>query len=160
MLVVTNHHPHHAANVARFQAAGVAVLAQAHALPRLAAAAPPAASAVKAPGPLVAFDREYRLRIGGVSVDLFHFGSAHTDNDTVVWFPDLKVLAVGDLYTAGTPQPDRAAGGSLAGWSSALDQMLKLDVERVVPSLGPIVGRAELQALKSRIDAVQLNRRD
>jgi len=152
VLVVTDHHAHHTADLAPFRAAGVAVLAQENARQRLPIAAETPASGSKVPGPVIGFERDYKLRIGGVAVDLFHFGSGHTDNDTVVLFPDLKVVAVGDLFTTGTPLPDVASGGSLAGWSSVLEQVLKLDFELVVPGNGPIVGRAELMSLKSRID--------
>jgi hypothetical protein len=45
---------------------------------------------------------------------LFHFGNAYTDADTVVYFPNLRVVAVGNLFSA-TPDPDFSAGGSLWG---------------------------------------------
>jgi hypothetical protein len=61
------------------------------------------------------------------------------------------VIAVGKLYTSGVPRPDESAGGSLAGWASALAQILALDVDRVVPDEGPIVTRADLRALAARI---------
>ena len=51
-----------------------------------------------------------------------HFGNAHTDGDTVVYFTNLKVVAVGDLFTPGTPEPDFSAGGSLVGWGPVLAQ--------------------------------------
>jgi hypothetical protein len=31
-----------------------------------------------------------------------HFGNAYTDGDTVVYFPNLKVVSVGDLFTPNT----------------------------------------------------------
>jgi len=45
--------------------------------------------------PTFTYDKEYRLTLGGVEAQLFHFGNAHTNRDTVVYFPSLKVVAVG-----------------------------------------------------------------
>jgi hypothetical protein len=64
------------------------------------------------------------------------------------------VVAVGDLYTPGTPEPDYSAGGSLVGWGPVLAQILKLDFDVVVPSTGPMVTRADLEAFKTRIDTL------
>src|SRR5208337_4579107 len=82
---------------------------------------------------------------------LMHFGNAHTSGDTVVYFPNLKVVAVGDLF-APTPDPDFSAGGSLVGWGPVLAQILKLDFDVVVPSTGPTVTRAVLEAFKAKIE--------
>ena len=154
VLIVTDHHPQHSGNVPQFVAAGVAVLVQDHAKSRLPAIPAPAASASRAPGPVVGFDRDYKLRMGGVEVQVFHYGPGHTDNDAVFYFPDLQVIAVGDLLTAEVPVPDVAAGGSLVGWRAALEQVLKLDFEIVVPSTGPLATRADLQAFKARLDTL------
>ena len=64
-----------------------------------------------------------------------HFGNAHTNGDTVVYFSNMKVIAVGDLFTS-APDPDRSAGGSLAGWGSVLAEILKLDFDFAIPSKG------------------------
>jgi glyoxylase-like metal-dependent hydrolase (beta-lactamase superfamily II) len=149
VLILTDHHDDHAGNNAQFMTAGVAIIAQENAKNRLPAYQPTGGK--KAP-PVVAFDREYTLQLGGVEVKLMHFGNAHTDGDTVVYFTDLKVVAVGDLFTPGTPDPDYAAGGSLVGWGPVLAQTLKLDFDVVVPSTGPMVTRADLEAFKAKID--------
>jgi len=62
-------------------------------------------------------------------------------------------VAVGDLYSSGAPQPDFAGGGSLVEWGSALEAVLKLEFDLAVPSSGPNLSRAQLQAFKARIDA-------
>lgn len=76
----------------------------------------------------------YQRRVGGV-------------------LPDSKVVAVGDLFTRNTPHPDLSAGGSLRGWGLALAETLKLDFDVVVPSAGSMFARADLEALKTKIDA-------
>jgi glyoxylase-like metal-dependent hydrolase (beta-lactamase superfamily II) len=82
-----------------------------------------------------------------------HFGNAHTNGDSVVYFTNLKVVAVGDLYAV-TPDPDFSAGGSLVGWGPVLAEILKLDFDVVAPGTGPQVTRADLEAFKSRIDTL------
>lgn len=151
VVIVTDHHEHHTGNHAQFLAAGIAVIAQQNAKPRLPAGPAPGAKPV---GPVVTFDREYKLHMGGIEVDLYHFGNGHSDNDTVVHFPDMKVIAVGDLYSTAAPEPDFAGGGSLAGWGPELDQLLKLDFDVVVPSVGPLLARADLVAFKVKVDTL------
>jgi cyclase len=92
------------------------------------------------------------LRLGGVEAQLMHFANAYTDGDTVVYFPNLKVVAVGDLFTPGTPAPDFSGGGSLVDWGPVLAQILKLDFDVVVPSTGPMITRDDLVAFKTKID--------
>ena len=110
-------------------------------------------SGAKVGAPDITFDRGYTLRLGGIEVQLLHFGNAHTSGDTVVYFPNLKVVAVGDLF-APTPDPDFAAGGSLVNWGPVLGEVLKLDFDVAVPSTGPTIGRADLAAFKARIDTL------
>ena len=71
----------------------------------------------------------------------------------MVYFPDLKVIAVGDLF-APTPNPDFSAGGNLVDWGPLLAQILKLDFDVVVPGTGPMVARADLEAFKTKIDTL------
>jgi len=159
VVIFTNHHDLHAGNRIQFIDAGVAVLAHADALPRLAATqAPPtpasAAGARGKPGTVFGFQRRHDFRMGGVEVQLHEAGPAATGGDIVVLFPDLRVLAVGELYSQEAPLPDFGGGGTLAGWGPALEQVLKLDFDLAVPSIGPPVGRAELVAFKERVQTL------
>lgn len=98
------------------------------------------------------------LRIGGIEVRSMHFGGAHAGGDSIVYFPNLRVVAVGDLFTSAT-NPDFSAGVSPIDWRLALAQILKLDFDVVVPSKGPPVSRADLEAFKVKIDTLaQLSR--
>jgi glyoxylase-like metal-dependent hydrolase (beta-lactamase superfamily II) len=102
---------------------------------------------------LVTYGSEYPIRMGGAEAQVLHFGNAYSNRDTVVYFPNLKVVVVGDLFAA-EPAPDFAAGGSLVGWGPVLEQILKLDFDTVVPSQGPVITRADLQAFKTKIDTM------
>ncbi len=151
VLVLTDHHEEHAGNSAQFAAAGVAIVAQREALASLGL---PESHDAAGRSLVVAYDDERTLSLGGVEVQLKHFGPARTSGDTVVYFPDMKIVALGDLFSTDAPVPDFAAGGSLLGWASVLARVLELDFDRVVPGRGPVVGRAALVAFQDKLDAV------
>lgn len=150
-LIVTDHHEDHTGNNARFLAAGVQIIAQENAKQFLPA---DNSSNAKSVLPTFTYARDFNLRLGGVEIQLKHFGKAHTNGDTVVYFPNLKVVAVGELFTPNTPMPDFASGGSLVNWGSVLSEILKLDFDVVVPSSGPMVTRADLEAFKTKLDTL------
>jgi cyclase len=102
---------------------------------------------------VVTYKREYQIHLGGIEAQLMYFGNAHSSSDTVVYFPNLKVVAIGDLF-ASTPTPDFTAGGSLVDWGSVLAQVLKLDFDVAIPSTGPTITRAELEAYRVKIDTL------
>jgi glyoxylase-like metal-dependent hydrolase (beta-lactamase superfamily II) len=150
VLVNTDYHENHTGNNAKFLEDGAQILAQENVKQNLGAYNPPGG---KVALPTKTYVHDINLRLGGIDAQAMHFGSAHTDGDTVVYFPNLKVVAVGDLF-APTPDPDFLAGGSLVGWGPVLSEILKLDFDVVVPGTGPMVGRAELEAFKSKIDTL------
>lgn len=150
-LIITDHHEDHAGNAAEFVAAGIPIIAHENIRQHLSIDGAPAAAWTAA---LITYERDYRLRMGGVETRLMHFGNAHTDCDTVVYFPNLKVVAVGDLFTPDAPEPDYLAGGSLVNWGPVLGKVLELDFDIVAPATGPTVRRSDLEAFKARIDTL------
>jgi glyoxylase-like metal-dependent hydrolase (beta-lactamase superfamily II) len=149
VLINTDHHAEHTGNNAAFLGAGADILAHVNVKTNLVSYHAGGRIAL----PTRTYDREFLLRMGGVDVHLMHLGNAHTSADSVVYFPNLKVVAVGSLF-ASTPDPDFSAGGSLVGWGPVLAEILKLDFDVVVPSTGPMVGRAELETFKNKIDTL------
>lgn len=149
VVLVTDRHATHVGNAEEFMASGATIVAQANAEPHLRAV-----HTAATPASIVTFEREYTLRLGGVEVRVMHLGRAQTDDATVVLFPDMRVIAIGDLFSRQTPQADVAAGGSLTEWRSVLEAVLKLEFDLAVPSTGPTLTRAELQAFKARLDVL------
>jgi glyoxylase-like metal-dependent hydrolase (beta-lactamase superfamily II) len=143
-LIVTDYRENHTGNNAQFLAAGVRIFEQENVA---------AHQKVKDTPADITYDHDYTIRLGGVEAQLMHFGNAHTNGDTVVYFPNLKAVAVGDLYSD-SPDPDFAAGGSLAGWSPVLDQILKLDFDIAVPGTGPMIRKADVEAFKTKMDTL------
>jgi glyoxylase-like metal-dependent hydrolase (beta-lactamase superfamily II) len=86
---------------------------------------------------------------GKERIEYGHLLEAHTDGDIYVFFRDANVLAAGDAISPlKDPVLDWFGGGWLGGRADAQEKLLKLTDEktRIVPSYGPVVGRAELQA--------------
>jgi glyoxylase-like metal-dependent hydrolase (beta-lactamase superfamily II) len=151
VLIVTDHHENHTGNDAQFLAAHVPIVAQENVKHNLKSSNP---SDGEVALPTFTYADDYTLRLGGVEARLVHFGRAHTNGDSIVYFPNLKVIAVGDLYTPNTPEIDFACGGSLLSWGPVLGRILSLDFDIAVPSAGPLVTRAELEAFKTKLDTL------
>ena len=139
-LVLTGTDANRTGDLGRYAAAKVAIVAPAGTKRALEAR-----SIDPAPR-YVSFDDAYTIRMGGVEVQVLQVGKRRDGGDTVVYFPGQKVVAVGDLYRAD-------AGGSSAAWSETLADVLKLDFDVAVPRQGAPVTRADLVALKAKLDA-------
>jgi glyoxylase-like metal-dependent hydrolase (beta-lactamase superfamily II) len=99
--------------------------------------------------PTVTFFTGDQTLAGDKKIQYGHLLEAHTDGDIYVFFQDANVLAVGDAISPlKDPVLDWFGGGWLGGRVDAQDKLLKLSdaKTRIVPSYGPVVGRAELQA--------------
>lgn len=87
------------------------------------------------------------LYVGGHAVQIFHPGPAHTLGDLVVYFPDQHAIATGDLFlTDSCPAMD---DGDLENWVTALDHILTLPVEKVVPGHFALATRQELSLFRA-----------
>jgi glyoxylase-like metal-dependent hydrolase (beta-lactamase superfamily II) len=87
--------------------------------------------------------------VGGRRIEYGYLIAAHTDGDIYVHFPDLNVVAVGDVVSPERdPTLDWFGGGWLGGRVDALARLLTLGDARTrfVPSYGPVIGRADVQA--------------
>ena len=150
-LIVTHHHADHTGNNDRFLSAGVPVIGHEN----LKKNAETYNNNPKpAPPDQTYSGAEHTVQLGGVTVELHHFGRAHTSGDSVVYFPDLKTVVVSDVVTTGATGPlaDYAGGGSFAEWPKVLDGILKLDFDSCIPGNGGVLTKAEVQAYKTKID--------
>jgi cyclase len=152
-LIVTHHHADHTGNNQRFLDAGVQVIGHENLKKNLVTYAvdpKPAPPSMTYPG------TQYTVSLGDVKVELHHFGRAHTSGDTVVYFPDLKVVAVSDVVTTGKTGPliDYAGGGSATDWTNVLAGILALDFDAAIPGNGDVLTKADVQAYKTKFDTV------
>ncbi len=156
-LIVTHHHADHSGNGGRFLAAGARVVGHKNMAAELDKFTPPANNpTLAAPAkPDVTYDTRYTVSLGGKTVRLMHFAPAHTDADTVVYFPDLKVVAMGDELNAVAPNFDYAGGASIAGWVASLDETLKLDWDKAIPGHGAEpFSRDQVKAFRDRLQTL------
>src|SRR3954451_13571663 len=103
----------------------------------------------KAAHPTVTLFSGDKTLAGKERIDYGQLIEGHTDGDIYVFFRDANVLAAGDAISpVKDPVLDWFGGGWLGGRVDAQEKLLKLGDEktRIVPSYGPVVGRAELQA--------------
>jgi cyclase len=82
------------------------------------------------------FDGQLRLDLGGREVQVVHLGRGNTGGDTVVFVPDAKVAAAGDLVAYPTPY---SFGSWMQEWPATLEKLKTLGATRVVPGHGPVL---------------------
>ena len=104
--------------------------------------------------PVVTFEEQMNLHIGERLIELHHVGTAaHTTNDVVAWLPEDRVLFAGDLaFNGGTPF---VLMGSVAGTLLALDRLVELGAEVIVPGHGPPCGPEVLDTVGAYVRLVQ-----
>jgi len=84
------------------------------------------------------FEGELTLAVDGKDVHLIEVGPAHTRGDVLIHVPSSGVVFTGDiLFVGGHPI---VWEGPIANWVAALDRILAMNVETVVPGHGPVVG--------------------
>ncbi len=153
---MTHHHADHTGNNARLLESGAQLIGQRNVLETLRNYKSTIAPRNPAP-PSVVFDSRHTVSLGGVTAHAYYWGPGHTNADIAVYFPDQKVLVVGDIIAAdGEPDIDALdAGGSLLGLQQRLIDVLGVDFELVIPGHGDnAMTRDDVLAYQKRIDAM------
>jgi glyoxylase-like metal-dependent hydrolase (beta-lactamase superfamily II) len=86
---------------------------------------------------------------GSERIDYGYLIEAHTSGDIYVWFRDSNVIAAGDVVSPlRDPELDYFTGAWIGGRVDAMDRLLALanDSTRIVPGVGPLMTKAELEA--------------
>jgi glyoxylase-like metal-dependent hydrolase (beta-lactamase superfamily II) len=94
------------------------------------------------------FKDKLTLGSGNTRVDLYYFGAGHTNGDSLVVFPALRVMQTGDLFAwKDGPRIDRANGGSGVAYPQTLAKAVAAikDIDIVVPGHSPLMKLADLQ---------------
>jgi glyoxylase-like metal-dependent hydrolase (beta-lactamase superfamily II) len=100
--------------------------------------------------PTITYSDRLHLDLGDVTMDLYHFGpGTHTGDDTMVHFPELGVVATGDLLHDQYVQflyevnPEADVPHKVAVYDAILSDP---NLEHVVPVHSRVMTRAEFQA--------------
>jgi cyclase len=87
------------------------------------------------------FKDRLSLFSGKDRVELYYFGPGHTNGDTFVYYPSLRVLQTGDMFAwRDAPALDLKNGGSGVEFPRTLSKLLATvkDVDTVIPGHSPV----------------------
>jgi cyclase len=88
------------------------------------------------------------LGTGKNRVDLYYFGAGHTNGDTFIVFPALRVMHAGDMFAwKDAPLYDRNNGGSGVEHPKSIAKLLATvkNVDTVIPGHSPVTTWKDLQ---------------
>ena len=149
-LVNTHVHPDHTGGNENLGKMGVVILAREELRARLKT--PPAGL------PLLTYQGPVTLHMNGENVHLIPVPRAHTDGDTMVYFPGVDVIMTGDFYRSiQYPNIDRNNGGSLNGMLDGLGRVIGMagPHTKIIPGHGPTVDREAVIAHRDMILAIR-----
>jgi len=153
-VVNTHVHPDHTGGNENFGKMGATIISREELRLRLAHPNPQANGQPGVPTAVVGLPKQtYRDRVtmfmNGQEIQLIAVPRAHTDGDTMVYFPGLNVIMTGDFYRAiQYPNIDRANGGSLSGLLDGLGTVIGMagPATKIIPGHGPTVDRTAVMA--------------
>ena len=162
-LVNTHVHPDHIGGNENIGKLGATIFARENLRMRMLK---PAAQANGQPGvpapaiavPTVTYDAPLTFHVNGEDVQLVPVPVAHTDGDTMVYFPNANVIMTGDFYrSTGYPNIDRANGGTMNGMLAGFDAIVALarPDTKIVPGHGAVVDKTAVAAHKAMMVAVR-----
>jgi cyclase len=154
-LVNTHHHPDHTSGDPNFGAMGVTIMARDELRAHLASGNNPMPAAGL---PVVTYKNPVTMHVNGDDVQLIPVMNAHTDGDTMVYFPKADVIMTGDFYRSiQYPNIDRNNGGSLKGVVDALNAVVALakPSTKIVPGHGPVVDKTVVAANVELINTIR-----
>lgn len=113
-------------------------LAEGYTIARFGMNEPPAS---KDALPVITFDQSAAVHLNGEDIRALHSPHAHTDGDSVIFFPKANVVHMGDDFvTYGFPFVDVEHGGSVSGMIAANEKVLGMVPAdtKFIPGHGPL----------------------
>jgi cyclase len=108
--------------------------------------------------PRMTYGNRLTLYLNGEEVQIIAVPRAHTDGDTLVYFPGLDVILTGDVYRSiQYPNIDRNSGGTLTGLLAGLGALIGRagPATKIIPGHGPTVDRAAVIANRDMVLTVR-----
>jgi cyclase len=94
--------------------------------------------------PRLTYATELTVHLNGMEVRVHHYARAHTDGDSVVFFPAANVVHMGDIFVRyGFPFIDVSGGGNVRGMIAACADVIR----SMPPGTKVIPGHGELATL-------------
>lgn len=93
------------------------------------------------------FSQGLTLHLAPYTAQIYFPGKAHTSGDALVYFPQQRVISMGDLFlNRSSPAMDQ---GSVANWIQALDEVLKKPLQAVVPGHFELATTRDVQRFRN-----------
>lgn len=99
------------------------------------------------PYPVLFYSDGITLKLGGRTIVLTNVPKGHTEGDTLVYFPEAKVLFTSDLVYADCI--GYMGEGHMQEWVLALELIERLEPEKVIPGNGPVSSLGAVSSYKS-----------
>ena len=154
-VVSTHSHADHSGGNAKMLGKGVEIISTANARKNIVEKRQTGAPAVT-PARLTFTDAQ-SIFLGGKELRARHFGRGHTDGDAIVYFPALRVIHMGDLFTSAPAFVDFNSGGSIVEWTKTIDGVLNYswDFDTVIPGHGPVSNKDGLIKYKTTVETTR-----
>ena len=150
-VVNTHFHGDHSGGNAAFAKAGAIIMDHENILKRMSAAKGTPKEAL----PVQTFSGQgTEVKVAGQTAELVHVENAHTDGDTMVFWPAADVISTGDvMHKPGYPNIDTASGGGIDGMILATQFVIAhSDAKtKIVPGHGGITDRAGAIAYRNML---------
>jgi glyoxylase-like metal-dependent hydrolase (beta-lactamase superfamily II) len=150
-VVLTHNHGDHAAGAPLFEKEGAQVIISTNDRENMARAANPQWM------PKLTYSGQAKLFLGGKEAQLMEF-RGHTRGDTIVFFPQHRVVVLGDLLTTVDTIPaivNYGDGGNWSDWTRSMDEILKMDWDMAIPGHGPMVTKQQVRTIRAKMVAIQ-----
>ena len=102
--------------------------------------------------PDTTFEGTLRIHSGNREIRILHIGTGNTPGDLVLWLPEEKILASGDIVVWPTPY---GHGGRPREWAQTLRSLMAMDFAVLVPGHGEVLrDRAYPALMAETLDSV------
>jgi cyclase len=163
-VIDTHYHGDHTGGNEAFAKDGAILVAHANVAKRMASPPPgangqPGTPAPKDALPVQSYDGQgTEVKIAGQRAELVHLANAHTDGDTIVFWPDADVISTGDIVSSASyPNIDVAVGGGIDGMITATDFIIAhADAKtKIVPGHGPVTDKKGVIAYRAMLKSAR-----
>lgn len=164
-VINTHYHGDHTGGNEAFAKEGAIIVAHENVVKRLANPPPgangqPGTPAPKGAMPVQTYSGQgTEVKVDGQTAELVHMENAHTDGDTIVFWPAADVISTGDIVgSAIYPNIDVAVGGGIDGMIAGTDFVIAhSDAKtKIVPGHGPVTDKAGAIVFRKMLATVRM----
>jgi cyclase len=162
-LVDTHDHGDHTGGNENFAKMGAVIVAREEVRYRMSHPGPGPNGALGVPAPaaalpMITYEGRMHFHMDGEDVQLIQIPPAHTNNDTLVYFPRADIIMAGDYFNSDQyPYIDREDGGTLNGMLDGMALLIGMagPNTKIVPGHGPVADRNRAIAVRDMILVVR-----